>query len=305
MPMTPRSGMSIMWTVIFGMSLDAAELVELHVRVDLPAGDPVEDALLEQGVVQAHDDAAGDLRLAGQLVDEQAAVLHGDHVRDADHAGLGSPPAPRRSARRRPGRWRCSALPGSLEIAQAPLARALGLVHAEPGAELLPRPAPCLSLRVHDLAGLDRQVLRVGAELRARPSRRGRRAPPAPPAASPAPATGRWCCRRSRSSGRSWLSPIFTIDVGRLQAEDFGDDDGGHRPLGGAEVLRGGLGGDAAVAADDDGTLVRRVPPAANPPQVCRAMPMPCLTVPPLPLPGGCHFSFQPDSLTARSSCSL
>ena len=42
----------------------------------------------------------------------------------------------------------------------------------------------------------------------------------------------------------------------------------------------------------------------ANPPQVWIAMPMPCLTVP-LPWPGGCHFSFHPESLTARSSCSL
>src|SRR5439155_24885717 len=46
-------------------------------------------------------------------------------------------------------------------------------------------------------------------------------------------------------------------------------------------------------------------PPAANPPQVCSAIPTPCLTVPPLPWPGGCHFSFHPESLTARSSCSL
>ena len=69
--------------------LDAAELVELHVRIDLPAGVPVHDALLEQGVVDAHDDAAGHLRLAGLLVDDQAAVLHGHDLGAADHAGLG------------------------------------------------------------------------------------------------------------------------------------------------------------------------------------------------------------------------
>src|SRR3989442_14933217 len=57
--------------------LDAAELVEFHVRVDLPAGLAVEDALLEESVVDAHDDAAGDLRLATQLVDDHAAILHG------------------------------------------------------------------------------------------------------------------------------------------------------------------------------------------------------------------------------------
>ena len=94
-------------------------------------------------------------------------------------------------------------------------------------------------------------------------------------------------------------------DVGRLQAEDFGGDDRGHRPLGGAEVLRRGLGGHGAVAADDDVALVGRVAAGRDPPQVCSAMPMPCLTVPALPLPGGCHFSFQSDSLTAMSSCSL
>jgi len=38
--------------------LDAAQLVELHVVVDLPARRRVEEVLLEQGVVDAHDDAA-------------------------------------------------------------------------------------------------------------------------------------------------------------------------------------------------------------------------------------------------------
>ena len=39
-------------------------------------------------------------------------------------------------------------------------------------------------------------------------------------------------------------------------------------------------------------------PPAAKPPQVWIAMPMPCLTVRPGPLPGGCHLSFHPESLS-------
>src|SRR5262249_49724132 len=60
-----------------------------HVGVALPAGAGVHDPLLEQGVVDAHDDAAGDLRLAGQLVDDQAAVLHRPEVGAADHAGFG------------------------------------------------------------------------------------------------------------------------------------------------------------------------------------------------------------------------
>src|SRR5204862_4278586 len=57
--------------------LDAAQLVELHVRVDLPPRGAVHDALLEQRVVHAHDDAAGHLRLAALQVDNHAAVLHG------------------------------------------------------------------------------------------------------------------------------------------------------------------------------------------------------------------------------------
>src|SRR5262249_48984276 len=69
--------------------LNAAELVELHVRVDLPAGLAVEDALLEEGIVDAHDDAARDLRLAAQLVDDHAAVLYGDDLGAANDAGLG------------------------------------------------------------------------------------------------------------------------------------------------------------------------------------------------------------------------
>src|SRR5262249_45665773 len=68
---------------------DAAKLVELHVRVHLSAGAAVEDDFLEQGVVDAHDDAAGHLRLAAQLVDDHAAVLHGNNLGAADDAGLG------------------------------------------------------------------------------------------------------------------------------------------------------------------------------------------------------------------------
>src|SRR6516165_2615231 len=69
--------------------LDAGELVELHVRIDLPAGRPVVDALFIEGVVDAHDDAAGDLRLAALLVDDHAAVLHGPDASAADNAGFG------------------------------------------------------------------------------------------------------------------------------------------------------------------------------------------------------------------------
>ena len=46
-------------------------------------------------------------------------------------------------------------------------------------------------------------------------------------------------------------------------------------------------------------------PPAAKPPQVWIAMPMPCFTVPFLPLPGGCHLACQSASFVAMSSCWL
>src|SRR5205814_6815290 len=46
-------------------------------------------------------------------------------------------------------------------------------------------------------------------------------------------------------------------DVRRLKPEDFGGHDGVDGALGGAEVLRRGLGGDAAVLADGDIDLVQ------------------------------------------------
>src|SRR5207245_6192645 len=39
--------------------LDAGQLVELHVGIDLPACVPVHDAFFKEGVVDAHNDAAG------------------------------------------------------------------------------------------------------------------------------------------------------------------------------------------------------------------------------------------------------
>src|SRR5439155_13339795 len=45
-------------------------------------------------------------------------------------------------------------------------------------------------------------------------------------------------------------------------------------------------------------------PPAAFPPQVCSAIPMPCLKTP-LLAPGGCHFAFHPDSFTTTSCCAV
>ena len=162
----------------------------------------VHDALLEQGVVDAHDDAAGHLRLAAQLVDDQAAILHGDDLRAADHAGLGVDQRPRRPARRRPGRWRCSRCPARWRwrgsSRPCPWPRPCRAGHRLPS-----RPSPSCWLRVDDLARLDRQVFRLGARASARSCRTGRRGPPGRARASPGPATGRWCCRRSRSSGRT------------------------------------------------------------------------------------------------------
>src|SRR5207248_7655284 len=68
---------------------DAAQLVELHVGVDLSAGHPVHDAFFKQGRVESHDDAAGHLRLAALLVNDQAAILHGHDPLDAHDAGFG------------------------------------------------------------------------------------------------------------------------------------------------------------------------------------------------------------------------
>ena len=184
----------------------------------------------------------------------------------------------------------------------APLALALGLVHAEPGAELLPRPL-LLVLRVDDLARLDRQVLRVGPDLRRdlleqvvagrlRRQQRRRRLRRAGGAAA--------------GAGRRpyWLSPILTMmSVGfrpRISAATMAVTVRWAVPRSCVEVSAV----TRAVAADGDGALVR-LAAGGEPPQVCSAMPMPCLTVPALPLPGGCHFSFQSDSLTAMSSCSL
>src|SRR5262245_11420938 len=52
-------------------------------------------------------------------------------------------------------------------------------------------------------------------------------------------------------------------------------------------------------------TTVASFGPAAKPPQVCTPMPMPRLTVPLPPCPGGCHFFAQPDFSAARSNCLL
>src|SRR5947209_8205015 len=119
---------------------DAAELVELHVRVDLPSGRPVHDAFFEEGVVQAHNDAAGNLRLASQAAHHEAAVLHGDHVLQEHDAGLGvhSALADLHAADLTARDVRVVAGLGDLPT---PDARALRLVHAEPGTEFLPRPA--------------------------------------------------------------------------------------------------------------------------------------------------------------------
>src|SRR3990172_567669 len=46
-------------------------------------------------------------------------------------------------------------------------------------------------------------------------------------------------------------------------------------------------------------TRTRHVPTPAPPPQVCSAMPTPCLTALPGPLPAGCHLPFQSMSLAA------
>ena len=298
MPITPRSGMSIMWTVIFGMSLDAAELVELHVGVDLPAGRRSQDALLEQGVVEAHDDAAGHLRLAGQLVDDQAAVLHGDHVLEPGPPRSRCRPAPRRSARRRPGRWRCSRCP----------ARSTGRGSTRPcpwprpcraGRRTPSTPTPCLFFVSTTLPGSIARSFGSAPTLRWRPSlNRSSRAACGGVAASPGPATGRSCCRRSRWSSRTGsrrCSRRTSVGIRpRISAATMAVTVRWAVPRSCVEVSAVTTPSLLMVTVHSFG----RVPPAANPPQVCSAMPMPCLIGPwPGPLPGGCHLSFQPGQL--------
>ena len=195
-------------------------------------------------------------------------------------------------------------LSGSFEIGLVPLALALGLVHAEPGAELLPGPL-LLVLRVHDLARLDRQVLRVGPDLRRdlleqvvagrlrRQERRGRlrRAGGAAAGAAGEARTGsRRSCTITSVGCRPRISAATIAVTVRCAV-----------PRSCVEVSAVTLPSRLMMTWHSLGVL----PPAANPPQVCSAMPMPCFTVPALPLPGGCHFSFHPESLTAMSSCSL
>src|SRR5262249_30817260 len=68
---------------------DTAEFVKLHIGINLSAGDTVHDPLFEERVVDGHNYAAGNLRLAGQLIDDQAAILNGNDLGAAHHTGLG------------------------------------------------------------------------------------------------------------------------------------------------------------------------------------------------------------------------
>src|SRR4029453_7376131 len=137
--------------------------------------------------------------------------------------------------------------------------------HAQPGAEFLPHPL-LFVLRVHDLAGLDCEILRVCHDLRRdlleeivacrlpRAERRG---------------CLRWAGRAAAGAGRSAKLAFADLDgnVCWQQAEDFRGDDCGHSALRGAEVLRRGLGRDGSITADDDGTLVgagRETAPGMN-----------------------------------------
>src|SRR5262249_40225023 len=122
---------------------DAAQLVELHVGVDLPAGVAVHDPLFPQGRGGRHDDAAGHLRLAALLVDDQATVLHRHHPRAADHAGLGVHLDLRD----------LHAADAAVGQARRPVAAADDGVHAELGTRLLPLPLLVATL-VHDQARL-------------------------------------------------------------------------------------------------------------------------------------------------------
>src|SRR5439155_24835606 len=129
----------------------------LHVGFDLPAGDPILDAFVEEGVVDAHDAAARDLRFAAKFVDHHAAILHGDHLRAADDAGLG--------VHHHLGDLNAAdALIGEARLIQfrIPFPLPFDDVHAELGAVLLPLPG--LTGLVHDLTRLNGHVLGLAAQ---------------------------------------------------------------------------------------------------------------------------------------------
>ena len=72
-----------------GVSLRAEHLVLIEVRVEHAARPGVEPAVLEQRPRDAVEDAAVDLALHRERVDQPAALLHGDDLEHADDAGLG------------------------------------------------------------------------------------------------------------------------------------------------------------------------------------------------------------------------
>ena len=170
----------------------------------------VHDAFLEERVVDAHDDAAGHLRLAALHVDDQAAVLHRDDLRAADHAGLGIDQhlGHLHAADVDVGQ-RLDGLPSVASLVPLPLPTAV--LHAEPGAGLLPGVLLVGPLIDH-LARLDGQVFLLGLEASWRSCRTGRRARPvAAVVEPPAPCRGRSCCRRSRPTGRSGSRRCWTV----------------------------------------------------------------------------------------------
>ena len=144
------------------------------------------------------------------LVDDQAAVLHGHdlvqrttpvsvstmhlgdlHAADADVGDV--------------------LVVGLVDSSPVQMPVALGLLHAQPGAGLLPRPRSCPLVLSTTLPGSIARSSFLASELRRRSWRTGRRGPPWRPAAWPGPVTGRWCCRPSRSSAPYWLSPSSTV----------------------------------------------------------------------------------------------
>ena len=89
MPMTPRSGMSKRMISISGTSADAGEFVGLEIRIQHHAGIAVHDAFLVERVTHAHDDAAVELALAGEAIQNQAAILHDQNLLHFDETGFG------------------------------------------------------------------------------------------------------------------------------------------------------------------------------------------------------------------------
>src|SRR5438445_815198 len=72
-----------------GDVVQARQTVELHVGIQHTAGGLVHYFFFEQRIADAHHHGAVTTALGHFQIDDEAAILHGDHLFDLHHAGLG------------------------------------------------------------------------------------------------------------------------------------------------------------------------------------------------------------------------